>query len=32
MIMNKKGDMVEFNASRPNDPELLGKLIKLSQE
>jgi thiol-disulfide isomerase/thioredoxin len=32
MIMNKKGDMVELNASRPNDPELLGKLIKLSLE
>ncbi|MFM2207412.1 MAG: hypothetical protein RL213_1387 [Bacteroidota bacterium] len=32
MIMDKKGDIVDLNATRPNDPELLQKLIKLAEQ
>jgi thiol-disulfide isomerase/thioredoxin len=32
MIMDKKGDIVDFNAPRPNDPDLLGRLIRMSEE
>lgn len=32
MIMNKKGEIVDFNAKRPADPEVLQELIKLSEE
>jgi thiol-disulfide isomerase/thioredoxin len=30
MIMDKKGDIVDFNAPRPNDPALLDKLRQLN--
>jgi thiol-disulfide isomerase/thioredoxin len=32
MIMNKKGEIVEMDATRPNDPELINKLLKLAAE
>ena len=32
MIMNKAGDIVDFNAKRPADPAVLQELIKLSGE
>ena len=32
MIMNKQGVIVDMNAKRPADPEVLQDLIKLSQE
>lgn len=32
MIMNKKGEIVEFNAPRPADESVLLKLLKLSDE
>jgi thiol-disulfide isomerase/thioredoxin len=32
MIMDKKGDIVDLNATRPNDPELLQKLIGLADQ
>lgn len=32
MIMNKKGEMVEMNAKRPADPEVLQQLIRLAEE
>ena len=32
MIMNKKGEMIEFNAKRPADPTLFDDLIKLIED
>ena len=32
MLLNKKGDVVDFNAKRPNDPALLQDLLKLAGE
>ncbi|MFM8432229.1 MAG: TlpA family protein disulfide reductase [Bacteroidota bacterium] len=32
MIMDKKGDILEMNAPRPNDPELINRLLKLTGE
>ena len=32
MIMNKKGDIVEYNAPRPADPSVLDKLLKYADE
>lgn len=32
MIMNKKGEIVDLNAPRPNDPELLSRLLQLANE
>jgi thiol-disulfide isomerase/thioredoxin len=32
MLMNKKGEVVDFNAKRPNDPALLQDLLKLAGE
>ena len=32
MIMNKAGDIVDYNAKRPADPAVLEQLIKLSME
>ena len=32
MIMDKKGKIVDMNAPRPNDPDLLNRLLKLAEE
>lgn len=32
MLMNKKGEVVDFNAKRPNDPALLQELLRLAGE
>ena len=32
MIMNKKGEIVDVNAPRPDNPQLMELLIKLSEE
>ena len=32
MIMDKKGDIVDLNAPRPDDPDLLNRLLRLSEE
>jgi hypothetical protein len=32
MIVDKNGKVIEENAPRPSDPDLLQKLIKLAEE
>jgi thiol-disulfide isomerase/thioredoxin len=32
MIMNKKGEIIEINANRPDNPEVLQQLLRLAEE